>query len=157
MRRLLLLLPILLLAACDNLMLQTQSYTLTPPSTPQGQRCAKQCPVAKAQCMRNCEATKNTCLHAAQLGAQQTYLQYVNERMAQGLLVDKKESDFLTDPRNCPSLEACQQGCDINLRTCHGNCGGTVSQNGHCLANCDAAPKSTLGELGDWFGENPNN
>ncbi len=155
-KKLCLLIPFFLLASCDSLILNSDPYTLVPPPTEQGKTCVKQCPVAKAQCLRNCEALKNTCVHNAQLNAQQSYLQYVNDRMAQGLLVDKSEADFYAQARNCPELQYCQKGCDVNMRSCHSYCGGQVLQNGNCVANCDQPlPQSSIGQVGDWFSEKP--
>ena len=108
--------------------------------------------------MRNCEALKNNCIHEDKVAAQRSYIQYVNERMAQGMLVDKTEAQFYQAPTNCNTLQTCQQGCDVNMRTCHSQCGGTVLQDGNCLANCQNAPaKDTLDELHDWFSDKDDN
>lgn len=151
MKKLLLLLPLLWLSACDGLFLETNKYTLVPPATPAGQACAKQCPVVKAQCLRICEAQKNNCLHSARVNAQRSYVQYVNDRMAQGLLVDKKESEFLTEARNCPQLEYCQERCHIGARACHSNCGGDVLQNGNCLLGCGPKTPEPQDEEGSFL------
>jgi hypothetical protein len=150
-RAFLFIIPLMLLSACDNMFLQTQQYTFVPPRTPAGKICAKQCPVAESQCKRNCEALKNNCLHQTKLNAQQSYLQYVNERMAQGLLVDKTEAQFYQAPQNCGDLQYCQQRCEIGMRACHTHCGGDVLQNGNCLLNCAPKDPEAIEDEGSFF------
>ena len=154
MARFIWILPLLWLCACDGLFLETQSYSFVPPTTPQGRLCAKQCPETKIACFNACKAQQNSCAYNTQRAGQKSYLHYVNDRMAQGLLVDKKEAEFYKEARNCPDLKNCQEGCEISMRACHTNCGGEVFQGEHCLANCSGKPAGgTLGELQDWFGE----
>jgi hypothetical protein len=135
--RLLVLLP-LLLAACADFSLQARPYQLLPPATRQGRACAVQCPADETRCLRHCEAIRNSCVHNARLTARRSFLSYVNDRMAQGMLVDKKESDFYTEARNCPELDHCQQRCEVSKRACHTGCGGRILHQGNCIANCEA-------------------
>lgn len=151
MKHLPLLSLLMLLSACDSVFTQGQTYTYVPPATRAGQICAKQCPVQKTQCLRSCEALRNNCIHEGKVNAQRSYLQYVNERMAQGLLVDKSQDQFYREPANCLSLKQCQDGCDIGMRACHTQCGGDILQNGNCLLNCAPKDPQAIDDEGGWF------
>lgn len=147
---------ILFLSACDHLLIEPKEYTQLPPTNPKAQKCATQCVTTQGRCHRSCEALKNSCQHKAEYAAQQNYLNYVHERMKEGLLVDKKESDFAINLNNCPDTQRCKTGCDVNQRNCHGTCGGEVQLNGKCISNCDTSPpKSALRDVADWFSETP--
>ncbi|MBY0407926.1 MAG: hypothetical protein K2Q01_09560 [Rickettsiales bacterium] len=141
----------LLLAACTDVFTEAQPYEYLPPATPAGKHCAAQCPLTHTQCKNQCLALKNTCLHKGRAVAHKSYLQYVNDRMAQGLLVDKKESDFYQEARNCPELANCEANCDISRRSCHSNCGGAIKHNGNCIIGCTGNDQITFDDL--WGGD----
>lgn len=58
--------------------------------------------------------------------------------MAHGKLVEKTETDFWDAEieKYCAPIAECKARCEVALRVCHSECGGTVMKGDICYSNC---------------------
>lgn len=134
MKNLWLLLP-LLLAACGP-QLRT-NYQLLPPKTQSGQICANNCMLMSNTCVQNCRLMAMQCNNVDydrdygfgsglgfDTGGHYRSGGFVGARFAQPL-----------PSAECSSTR-CENNCLAAARQCHTNCGGTITQQTICVANC---------------------
>jgi|GEM_PF-5873020 len=118
----------LLLAACGP-QLRT-NYNLLPPKTASGQLCANNCAFMANTCVTNCRAMSNQC----------TDVDY-NSSFGYGTGWARRGS-FVGATIGAPlsgtdcSSRTCEENCLAAARQCHLNCGGTITQQTVCVANC---------------------
>lgn len=129
MKNLWLVLP-LLLAACGPQM--RTNYQLFPPKTESGRLCANNCLLMSNTCVTNCRAMARQCASVDYdsglgIGAGSGW-------GYRGGFVGAGFSRPLSGAE-CSS-RSCEESCLAAARQCHTNCGGTVTSQTVCVANC---------------------
>lgn len=109
-------------------------YSYVRPTTPEGQSCVFQCQNSELLCNQNLNLKVESCESRAS-ASQLTY----------DLCVKNNEGKSAEDKAACsfPTYEFCgnerdnHQSCKITYNQCYANCGGEVSSETICTANCD--------------------
>lgn len=120
----------LIMAGCGPL--YETSYSFAPPSTSQGKMCVLQCQQSKTLCQRLCTSDNSNCKLRARSDAQFQYEQYVSAQTAARQPVTKTLNDFY-NPFQCLP-KSCH--CAADYRSCFQLCGGDVTEQRTCVANC---------------------
>lgn len=122
------LLLVLALAACGP-QLRT-NYNLLPPPTPQGQVCAGGCLLMSNTCVENCRLMSRKCeSYDASTGVGfGTGWRHHGGMVEAGLTRPLSSADC--------SARQCEENCLAAARQCHLTCGGTITSETVCVANC---------------------
>ena len=117
-----------LLAACSPV--YRTNYDLLPPPTREGQLCAANVKLMSDTCMANCAQMARSC---------RSFTPGINVGYGFGRgsyePVYGPGASTLADDRDC-SPRQCEESCLASARTAHTNCGGTITQQTVCTANC---------------------
>ncbi|TKW61834.1 MAG: hypothetical protein DI628_04230 [Blastochloris viridis] len=128
MKRLVLL--ALVLAACGPT--YRTNYTLNEPATESGRLCSSNVIVMSNTCVENCRQMARSCYNP---GGFHTSIGY-----GRGGYGGWGYNQSLLDERDC-SPRQCEENCLASARAAHVRCGGTVTEETVCTANCDKAPR----------------
>lgn len=135
MPRLLFLLSALLLAACAPV--YETAYTFIPPTSAEGRQCVAGCRAEAAACTQSCERRERLCLNDAESRAMRDY------QIELGDPPDRRRSgsyrtyfDYADQYRAVCRAGGCRERCDSAYRACFEACGGRVTTQQVCTANC---------------------
>lgn len=132
MRSVILTCALFLLSSCGPI--YDTSYEIVPPRSETGRMCANNCLLAQQNCRQNCQIQEKQCQEIAQLRAQSSYYNYVNQQQREGRPITRNESDFY-HYSGCSN--SCEEACGNDYRICHTNCGGVVIPHTTCTAFCE--------------------
>ncbi len=132
MKRLVLLalVPGFLVAACGPT--YRTNYTLNEPTTESGRLCSSNVIVMSNTCVENCRQMARSCYNP---GGFHTSMGFGSGGY-RGYGWGYERS--LLDDRDC-SPRQCEENCLASARAAHVRCGGTVTEETVCTANCDKA------------------
>jgi hypothetical protein len=112
-------LSILIIFACLSVgcsPVYNTEYSFTPPTTPDGHQCVRNCNRAKASCQQNIENRLNSC-----------------QRQIEQRCENRQDCDKLS--YNCGVVD--YEPCEEQYRSCYQSCGGTVKSQSVCVMGCD--------------------
>lgn len=106
-------------------------YNYEPPKGDAGKQCINRCIRNKSVCKMTCQTNYQNCVAMARNAAYPEYFAYVAEQQRQNLTVWRQIDDFA-------DLSSCKKdcGCDDDYRQCYTLCGGQVTSERICVANC---------------------
>ncbi len=115
-------------------------HTFTLPKSETGKACVNQCRADGNQCMQDAGSRQvelgNECEARARERAKLDYRDYVQSRKAKGKRIKRSES-FFYDGGNCSSEgDTLRDICVDHYHKCYRACGGQVSGQVICVANC---------------------
>lgn len=119
-------LALLLFTACGPV--YRTNYTLNEPATDVGRLCSKNVIEMSNTCLQGCQQMARKCEDAGRFGTSMT--------LGSGGQLGMYQT--LGDQRDC-SPRQCEETCLAAARKAHINCGGTVTEETVCTANCDQA------------------
>lgn len=117
----------LALAACSPV--YRTNYNLIPPATAQGQTCVMAVKSMSDTCMNNCSQMSRSC-RSFGTGVSLGY-GFSNTRGYR----DPFYNSSILDDRDC-SPRQCEETCLASARNAHLSCGGTITEEVVCTANC---------------------
>lgn len=123
--RLLLMLVALPLTACGPM--YDTFYTFTPPETASGQQCLMQCEHLKMQCRSMEEMRVDACEERSR---------WAQERCRDDIY-RRKHREPKWHECGSESCTADLERCEASYRSCYQSCGGRVTSETRCVANCD--------------------
>ena len=91
-------------------------YSLTPPSSSEGQKCVRNCQRDRSSCQQNVDARLDSC-------------QRKIEQQCEG----RQDCDKLSHSCGVVDYEPCEE----QYRSCYQSCGGTVKSKQVCVIGCD--------------------
>ncbi|NDC39414.1 MAG: hypothetical protein EBZ48_15480 [Proteobacteria bacterium] len=117
-----------LLSGCGPM--YNTSYSYTPPRSPEGRACTFQCNQIQIQCQQLEDMNRSRCQQDAQ--REQRECEW-NIRITEG----RKPKWYECGGDSC-SVDYAR--CEQTYRACYQSCGGTVTAETRCVANCDKIP-----------------
>lgn len=120
----------LILAACGPT--YRTNYNLFPPASKEGQLCTSNVKIMSDVCINNCAQMARSCRSFSPGGLSVGYGTY-GSGVGYGTSFGNR-ADILDD-RDCSPVQ-CQESCLAAARTAHLSCGGTITEQTVCTANC---------------------
>lgn len=135
----------LMLSGCFDPQYETV-YDYQPPQDTKGRMCANQCLDSRTYCENTGQQLvlqeKQICLQEEERRAQAEYEDYLAHTKEQGKEPESNYYDFY-QAYSCDYLDGSsnEQKCENNYNACYQNCGGQVTSQTFCVANCDEEGK----------------
>lgn len=131
------LLAVLLLASCAPVIETTYDYT--PPDTAEGQSCVARCQAERAPCTQSCDRRERLCLTDSESRAMRDYQMELGDGLNRRSSASSRTYfDYADRYRSLCYVGGCRDACDATYRTCFEGCGGKVTAQRVCTANCGA-------------------
>ena len=112
-------------------------YSFVPPKEAEGKSCIFQCSMTESQCdqlsqmrLDTCEAGRSNQLQACESRAQAALDACIVKNGVKNCFIDT-----CFESKECAS----KSNCKTQYNNCYSTCGGVVSSETRCVANCDAS------------------
>ena len=129
------LLLIVLLQACSPIYKTNYVYHPIRSESEKARHCANDCINYKQTCRSQCLELQRRCEHDANILAVASDLIYHQSHST----LSTTRADLLKDCYK--HVDECEQGCELDHKLCHENCGGEVTLQKICVQNCDNVKK----------------
>lgn len=106
------------------------TYSFRPPPTSTGRVCASQCETSRYQCLQLEEVRSRECQYRADRD---------RDYCERQIRIDKGRSPKWYEC-GTESCSADEEHCESSYRNCYQACGGSVTADTRCVANCDKIP-----------------